>query len=987
VLINPRESLYDSMTDEFALDQSEPLDALTISPSSTPPPMTMTPVPGRNIKQIGPSAGHSSAAAGITIANLPSFNTPQEMEDLNRIVHRIQRMFAEYNQTNGPFVFSPPENPNKPTLISPRSVRGESNQFSFGAHVHSIPGPASRESGLARVAAQEAVTACYREVPELFFKHDFSLQVTDTFSNVLVPANRDKQESLSRYLDLVETALLKQIWVRSGAFFRALDDIKGLRGLVSDTITHVNELKNRIRSLDDNLTMSALRIPALQHRRENEHALHSKLANMQKVIEAKKTVRMLLDVDDYVGALQIIDDARNTYNAELSKLRCMIRIGQELDEYHSLIGEVMSNRFVAVAIQWDDDDTELDLDNDDSLSKYLDGGSSRNSNSTNDELYSNSSHAGGVGKSKLSQRQIQMNDQLQDLLHSLLVTGRLQASLGMYESKLCDSIRLIIRTCVLEYISNFDPLVSSEIMQATNDNNDNDKASDAVLSQRVRDMSAENFIACISVVFEHVLMSLRRSQRVQMFMENTLVEAVEDSGMNPRVNLSRSGDDNDAIHATPKKPNKYTVAADKAAGGATSPKEHDKDMLVKLSKKCLHNASSLAQKSIGQLFTLRKDSSAAVKPESMKLMWQVCLKFIAEFEELLGGTSAFVLRQALKNQTKTFLEKLHVANKNKMATALSNDKWNQVDVSPERQSAIDKLTSGKSFLSGLGGHDPQFASAPQQASASAASNGAKKKELKPVTIDNSTYKVVYSGLLLVELTLQYLDIAASFSTAAPDIYEKIVDLHNFFDNRAQSLVLGAGAINATTGLKSISAKHLAVTAQTILLLMALLPHVRAALTAVVPQNQQSSLIELDRTASRLMEHHGLIVGKFVGIVGDSVDISAQKLRGVDWDRFQGQCEYFDEVAKNVAALHRVLIEVLPAELMQEIFSRIFNSLSRKMPSHFEDIMPATETGRQRILDEVTHIISGFSRLKLVDSTGPTSLLEDSFRRRYGRQGV
>ena len=52
-------------------------------------------------------------------------------------------------------------------------------------------------------------------------------------------------------------------------------------------------------------------------------------------------------------------------------------------------------------------------------------------------------------------------------------------------------------------------------------------------------------------------------------------------------------------------------------------------------------------------------------------------------------------------------------------------------------------------------------------------------------------------------------------------------------------------------------------------------------------------------------------------------------------------------------VHKVLAEVLPPELLQDIFSRIFNSLARRLPAHFEEIMPGTETGKQRILDEIS----------------------------------
>ena len=70
--------------------------------------------------------------------------------------------------------------------------------------------------------------------------------------------------------------------------------------------------------------------------------------------------------------------------------------------------------------------------------------------------------------------------------------------------------------------------------------------------------------------------------------------------------------------------------------------------------------------------------------------------------------------------------------------------------------------------------------------------------------------------------------------------------------------------------------------------------------------------------------------------------------------------------------------------MQDVFSRIFALLNRRIPLHFEDIMPSTQTGRQRILDEVTHLAGAFARLKLVDASAATSALEQTFRRRYVR---
>ncbi len=247
-------------------------------------------------------------------------------------------------------------------------------------------------------------------------------------------------------------------------------------------------------------------------------------------------------------------------------------------------------------------------------------------------------------------------------------------------------------------------------------------------------------------------------------------------------------------------------------------------------------------------------------------------------------------------------------------------------------------------------------------------------------VEGKSFRVVWSVMLLVEVCLSYLEVSSNFPAVTTDIISKVVELFKLFDIRAKQLVLGAQAIQSAARLKNISAKHLSTTAQSVGLLLSLLPHARAALLAQLPPKHHMLLTELDRVSHALIDHHNQLLSKFVGIVGDFVDSSSQRLKAVDWDRFQGQSEYFEEVLRNVSALHRVLHSSLPPEQVQEVFSRIFALLNRKIPAHFEDIAPATQTGKQRILDEVAHLVTAFSLLKQIDCSAIT--LEETFRKKY-----
>jgi hypothetical protein len=141
------------------------------------------------------------------------------------------------------------------------------------------------------------------------------------------------------------------------------------------------------------------------------------------------------------------------------------------------------------------------------------------------------------------------------------------------------------------------------------------------------------------------------------------------------------------------------------------------------------------------------------------------------------------------------------------------------------------------------------------------------------------------------------------------------------------------------------------------------------------------LSDLERVSHELIEHHGQIVDKFVNIVSDFIEASAKRLKSVDWDRLHGPCEYFEEVAHNVSSLHRVLLTCLPAEQISDIFGRIFALLNRTIPAHFEEVLPNTLAGRQRIMDEISHLLTSFSRLKQVDASVLHSL-EETFKHRY-----
>ena len=82
---------------------------------------------------------------------------------------------------------------------------------------------------------------------------------------------------------------------------------------------------------------------------------------------------------------------------------------------------------------------------------------------------------------------------------------------------------------------------------------------------------------------------------------------------------------------------------------------------------------------------------------------------------------------------------------------------------------------------------------------------------------------------------------------------------------------------------------------------------------------------------------------------------------MDWNKAGGErCEYFELLSKNLEALHRVLITDATSllEQAQDVFSRVFALLQRKLPKHPRALLrkqkPAARECSMRLDTWATH---------------------------------
>ncbi len=412
----------------------------------------------------------------------------------------------------------------------------------------------------------------------------------------------------------------------------------------------------------------------------------------------------------------------------------------------------------------------------------------------------------------------------------------------------------------------------------------------------------------------------------------------------------------------------------------------------RLNDEVLKTLCNLCQRHIASLLVARKEAHARLGLADMKALWDATTHFVGAMERI-SGTAGFGLKSTLLTQAKLFVEHLHEENMAQLLAALDSERWVQADVGPERQGEIDRLTAGKAVLAAQspGPPSPHEKKPSQQqdddgemsssndgldaAVAAAGSHGVKpllggKKEPAEAVVGDGRYKVVWSANLLLSMLTNYLNVAANFPTLTMDVMQRVVDLLRLFNARTAQLVLGAGAIQAAVRLRSITAKHLALASQCLGLVLVLLPHVRAALAVHLQVKQQAFLVEMDRLRQEYAEHQEKLLAKFVAIIGELVSHSAANtgLRETDWDAMgSAACRFVEDVIKGISTMHKVLQQLLPPAQVQDVFSRVFDLLAHRLQEYLEEARPATTAGRQRLVDEVSHLVTSLSMLRGVQA--------------------
>jgi vacuolar protein sorting-associated protein 54 len=327
---------------------------------------------------------------------------------------------------------------------------------------------------------------------------------------------------------------------------------------------------------------------------------------------------------------------------------------------------------------------------------------------------------------------------------------------------------------------------------------------------------------------------------------------------------------------------------------------------------------------MAKILASRASTNARLTLREFSKICDAAESFLARAESLSGGRRCLSLRGALNTQCKDFMSVRHAAYAAKLGSVLESETWTAVSPVPgEYQRILDA------------GFEPCVA-------VNSAERGAEGGADTAVHDDDDTAvrdalvlpggeRVVPVGasLALLKMCADHLAVARRVPSLGPVAVYKIAELLRVFNSRTSQLVLGAGSMR-TAGLRSITAKHLALAQQSVRLFLEVTPAVSAALSPTLPDTRRTQLLsEFTSTVRDLEKHKTELQTKMVSIARDRLVYHSARLptiwcshiftarkasseEGAD-DPESSSSEFATALGKEVGTLRRVIAGTLSNE--------------------------------------------------------------------------
>ncbi|ORZ31578.1 Vps54-like protein-domain-containing protein, partial [Catenaria anguillulae PL171] len=771
-------------------------------------------------------------------------------------------------------------------------------------------------------------------VPQVYFQPDFTLEnprIFDVITGSLdLHALEPALQALATHTDTVEDHLTREISTRSNSFFSALTNLTELHAETGQCLAQVETLRARLADLSRVHSKKALETVKLTQRRANVAKLLDALAGIHSVTDAAATVQGLLQQSDYVAALQVLAESAAAVQATRGIAACQV-VHTRLADMGRTLGHLLVAELAQALV------------------------------------------AQGVAAERLQEAKARITP----LVQCLIRVDGLGVALAGYQDKLVGEVRGMIRKLYPPEL-----LVETQPGQQLT-------ATVPPFIKALKALTLERFLTLLDSVYREP-----DPHRCRQAPHGTLLPTP------PVPGGGGLGDEDEFRSSAPDPhlpPPMDPASSSNTSGGVTYAS------LLLASARVVQGVTDFGHVRCAKLLTGRADQNAQLSLKDFVRLYSTAIDFVHTSDKLVadlrgvtgaattggGGGGPVALRSALQAQARAFVVHFHMERMKQLGMLVENEVWAQADVLSDFQAIVDRIadpagtvdarrrrhllatTASSGSINGGSLGDGLNKDEPPAAAPAPAKGG----------LATGSFPVANVVLMLGKMLDEYLQVVGAIPSLATDVHSKLVELLKTFNSRSCQMILGAGAV-ASAGLKSISAKHLAITSQSLGAVLALIPSIRTALADHMTEKQAVFLAEYGKITKDYADHQSEVYAKLVAIMEERVTFHSRSLGQVDWESqpvpmdettLPPPTPAMEALVKETSTLHKVLARYLPSETLRMIMTRVFSAYNTHLERELARIVVTSVAAKNALLIDIQFFIRKLNALEGVD--GPGSHLE------------
>ncbi|ORX42131.1 Vps54-domain-containing protein [Piromyces finnis] len=872
-------------------------------------------------------------------------------------------------------------------------------------------------------------------IPEIFFQQDFNLENPIIFNQVCenvnissdvifdMEANNILQEQLSNYLDIVEINLMSEISKKRESFFSALSSLKTLYKEIDDCVDEIKNLKIQLNDVSKYETQKGLEVVSMKNQRVNLENLYNGIRLLSEVRQTQPTIQILLGQNDYIGALDLIEETNNalrgynyqssngtgninnmnknnkfTLNNSPTTLRSPIsilssntyansnysfpldlrgvkglkNINSQLIEMSKAIEMMMQNEFVQVLM-----DDIYNVHN--YKSKKSSNSSDLQKESSTNSLFSDTDDKPLIiirtlindnideipNTEELVIDEEMLYTKLSPLIFGLLRTNKFLAAFLSFKNEIQEKFTDIIKK---KFSSLYE--VPPDIAAKLKSENITEET---MALNKIKNLSFEEYYALLDKYYLYILSLIRRISIIKCLI-NDIIEQAEKKNITIGTIKEESqviANNQDSLHINT---DKNTLESDYKTKYKSN---QDYNRIKKEFITLVNQIVDVFYGNCSRMLTIRSEKNSQLSSINFNRLYSINIEFINASEKLTKR-SYLTLKSNILSQAKTYINSFHNKKIKQMVNDIETDQWVPAEITENNQEVINRITQNEwssiAELSTIGSLTASTSSS-QKSSIELINKNSKKIINRSLFIEKKKYIVAACTLTFINTLSEYIGCAETIPILTIDIINSIYSLLQVFNSKVCQIIIGGGAVTSG-GLKYIAAKHLALASRSLGAVRALIPYIKNFLQSKLLAKQLVLLNDLDRYSKDYENHQDEIYDKLISIMNGKLESHCKSFQGMDWELPEVPTQpnvYMLLMVKDLTSLYRLLSKIIPIEVLQQIMKEVLTSYSTRLERELGNIEIYSSNAKNRLLIDFQYYIQKLSLLDGID--GPGNRLE------------